>query len=105
MTHHHHNTPGGPANTPHQTPERDGDTTGASLGRTAREGAHRQTGDNTAPNPAHEVSDPHPSNEEQPYREARPGGANPPKTNIGPNPARHTGKAPPRPHNSGSGPE
>jgi hypothetical protein len=25
--------------------------------------------------------------------------------NIGPNPARHSGNPPPRPHNAGSGPE
>ena len=79
--------------------------------QTAREGAHRQTGDATAP-PETDVADPHPSNEEHPYRRfdrrstvgAR--GESPTvDTDIGPNPATHDGTPPPRPHNAGSGPE
>lgn len=77
----------------------------AEANRSAKEGAHRQTGDNTSPDPANEVTDPHPSDEEHPYREGHPGGANPPKTDIGPNPAVHNGTPPRRPHNAGSGPE
>jgi hypothetical protein len=38
------------------------------------------------------VEDPHPSNEEHYNRERRPGGANPPKKDLGPNPHIHTGK-------------
>ena len=70
----------------------------------------RPTGANTSPDPANEVQDPHPADEEHPYREKRPGGANPPSDvpigndDIGPNPAVHDGTAPPRPHNAGSGP-
>jgi hypothetical protein len=74
-------------------------------GHTAEEGAHRQTGENTSPDPANEVQDPHPSDEEHPYRERHPGGANPPRIDIGPNPAAHNGTPPRRPHNAGSGPE
>jgi hypothetical protein len=70
---------------------------------------HRQTGPGTSPDPTKDVQDPHPSDEEHPYREKRPGGANPPSDvtmgsdDIGPNPARHDGKARPRPQNSGGG--
>lgn len=46
-------------------------------------------------------SDPHPSNEEQYDKQARPGGARPAKKDIGPNDAVHDGKPqkrpPPRP--------
>jgi len=52
-------------------------------------------------------ADPHPSVEGNPYGAKRPGGANPPApgTDIGPNPSKHNGSAPPRPHNAGSGAE
>ncbi|HWA18132.1 MAG TPA: hypothetical protein VG757_03990 [Devosia sp.] len=72
--------------------------------------AHRRTGAGTAP-PGLDVADPHPPDEGHPEREFRPGGANPPSDvpigsdEIGPNPARHTGTPPPRPHNAGSGPK
>jgi hypothetical protein len=77
---------------------------GLPSGETAKEGAHRQTGVGTAPADL-DVSDPHPSDEEHPYRERHPGGANPPTTDIGPNPAAHDGEPARRPRNAGSGPE
>jgi hypothetical protein len=99
------NRPGAPANPPHAPRQSVGIAKGVPDGRTAHEGAHRQTGAGTSPDPANEVLDPHPSDEEHPYREKQPGGAAPPKTDLGPNPAIHDGKAPRRPHNAGSGPE
>lgn len=49
----------------------------------------------------HEVADPHPSNEEHYDRQKIPGGAHPPKDDLGPNDAIHDGKPqkrpPPRP--------
>ena len=105
------NRSGAPTNTPqHILDNGTGITEGTPSGDTAREGAHRQTGANTAP-PERDVTDPHPSDEEHPYREKEPGGANPPSdtprghVDNGPNPAVHTGTAPPRPHNAGSGPD
>lgn len=74
---------------------------GTPSGRTAREGAHRRTGDGTAPTEL-DVADPHPSDEEHPYRNKAGG---PIEGDIGPNPAVHDGTPPPRPHNKGSGPE
>ena len=68
---------------------------------TAGEAAHRQTGEGTAP-PEVDVADPHPSDEEHPYRNKAGG---PMEGDIGPNPAVHDGTPPPRPHNKGSGPE
>lgn len=53
---------------------------------------------------ATDVADPHPDNEEHWRQERHPGGAHPPKKDIGPNDAMHDGTAPPRPHNAGSGP-
>jgi hypothetical protein len=62
-------------------------------------------------NPAREEADPHPSNEEHPYDAPRPGGAKGApsgaakgRTDIGPNPAAHDGKAPPPPDNADKGP-
>ena len=86
-----------------------GITEGTPSGRTAREGAHRQTGAHTAPDPALEVEDPHPSDEGHPYRPPFPergesAEAARLRAEIGPNPAVHDGTAPPRPHNRGSGP-
>lgn len=50
---------------------------------------------------SNDVVDPHPSDEEHPYREARPGGARPPKgTTQKVNPHTHTGKPPRRPKNA-----
>ena len=87
-----------------------GITEGTPSGRTAREWAHRQTGAHTSPDPANEVADPHPSDEEHPYDKAAPGGDTMPRrdvrkvrADIGANPAAHDGSAPPRPHNRGSG--
>jgi hypothetical protein len=106
------NTPGAPANTPHAPGQNAHITEGVPDGRTAREGAHRQTGDNTSPDPANEVTDPHPSDEEHPYDATAPGGdSGPPnsaahgRADIGANPDAHSGAARPRPHNAGSGPE
>jgi len=62
----------------------------------------KPTGPNTAA-PDRDVADPHPANEENFESIEHPGGAHPPTKDIGPNPAVHGGKAPPRPHNSGSG--
>jgi hypothetical protein len=42
---------------------------------------------------SNDVSDPHPSNEEHYDRQKRPGGANPPKKDLGPNDAIHEGHA------------
>jgi len=47
-----------------------------------------------------DVADPHPSNEEHYDRVKHPGGANPPKKDLGPNPSIHNGKAPKRPRNA-----
>ena len=107
------NRPGAPANPDRQTPAPNAQVgAGRPPSRTAHEGAHRQTGANTSADPAKEVQDPHPSNEEHPYDAGAPGGDRAPSAdtaegrhNLGPNPAIHTGKAPPRPHNAGSGPE
>jgi hypothetical protein len=69
----------------------------------------RQTGRGTAPHNL-DVADPHPSDEEHPYKAPQGGDASPPpdtdigNDNIGPNPSRHDGSAPQRPHNRGSGP-
>lgn len=67
-------------------------------------GGAYQTGPGTAP-PERDVADPHPANEEPNSEVPHPGGANPPKNDIEPNDAIHTGTAPPRPHNAGSGPD
>ena len=106
------NRPGAPTNTPqHLFDNGTGITEGVPSGRTAREGAHRQTGAGTSPDPDNEAVDPHPADEEHPYREARPGGAGSHghllkgNEEIGANPARHDGNPPPRPHNRGSGPD
>jgi hypothetical protein len=115
------NRPGAPTNPPHTAREGTDISEGRpdSLprartdGHTAHEGAHRQTGDNTSPDPAESlppghdpgVTDPHPSDEEHPYRAKPPGGTNPPKADIGPNPAAHDGTPPPRPDNADNGPK
>ena len=106
------NRPGAPTNPPqHLFDNNTGITEGEPSGDTAQEGAHRQTGAGTSPDPADEIVDPHPSDEEHPYRAKYPGGANPPADTTrghvdnGPNPAIHDGTPPPRPHNRGSGPE
>ena len=46
-----------------------------------------------------DVADPHPSTEQHYDRIKGPGGANPPKKDLGPNPSIHNGTAPPRPKN------
>jgi hypothetical protein len=51
------------------------------------------TGGGTSPD--RDVSDPHPANEEKYDRQKRPGGARPPKKDLGPKDAIHNGKAPP----------
>lgn len=107
------NHPGAPANPDRQTPAQNAAVDeGRPTSRTAREGAHRQTGANTSPDTSNEVQDPHPSDEEHPYDAPAPGGDRGPPVDtakgghdLGPNPAIHTGKAPPRPHNASSGPE
>jgi hypothetical protein len=63
----------------------------------------RQTGVGTSA--TNDVADPHPSDEEHYDLVRHPGGANPPTKDIGPNPSKHQGAAPPRPRNAGSGPE
>jgi hypothetical protein len=75
---------------------------------------HRDTGPGTAP-PGLDVADPHPLDEGHPYRghdtDRRdvPGSPDPRREadgkDIGAYPEKHTGSAPPRPHNAGSGPE
>ncbi|MBJ3784004.1 hypothetical protein [Devosia sediminis] len=47
--------------------------------------------------------DPHPSNEEHTHEQARPGGARPPRNDIGPNDAVHDGKPQRRPANVENG--
>jgi hypothetical protein len=49
---------------------------------------------------ANDVADPHPSTEEHYDRIRRPGGANPPKKDLGPNPSIHNGKPEKRPRNA-----
>ena len=106
------NRPGAPTNPPQHlfaAPVRE---QGATV-PTSREGIALPTGENTSPDPAeglppgHDpgVADPHPSNEEHPYRGKDPDGANPPKPDIGPNPAAHDGTPPPRPDNAAHGPK
>jgi len=56
------------------------------------------TGENTAP-PHRDVADPHPATEEHYDRQQRPGGANPPRDDIGPNSGRHDGGPRPKPRN------
>ena len=56
------------------------------------------TGEGTSK--TNDVADPHPANEEKYDRIRHPGGANPPKNDLGPNPAIHDGTAPPRPDNA-----
>lgn len=56
------------------------------------------TGPDTSP--TRDVADPHPSTEEHYDQQRRPGGANPPSDDIGPNPARHDGKPRPKPRNA-----
>jgi hypothetical protein len=55
------------------------------------------TGSNTSK--THDVADPHPATEQHYDRQERPGGANPPRKDIGPNSGKHDGKAPPKPRN------
>ena len=58
----------------------------------------RQTGVGTSPN---DVADPHPSNEEHPYRAPHPGGTRPPKgTTQRVNDATHDGTPQRRPDNA-----
>lgn len=52
------------------------------------------TGSKTGP---HDVADPHPSNEEHYDRQEHPGGATPPKRDLGPNNAIHDGTPGKRP--------
>jgi hypothetical protein len=95
---------GAAVNTPqHLVGEQPAITEGRPDGKTGEEGKTRQTGVGTA-DPSVDVADPHPANEEHPYRARRPGGAHPPAKDLGPNPAIHDGTAPKRPHNEGSGP-
>ena len=56
------------------------------------------TGPGTAP-PKRDVADPHPANEDHYDRQEKPGGANPPRDDIGPNSGKHDGKAKPPPRN------
>lgn len=44
--------------------------------------------------------DPHPANEEKYDRQRHPGGANPPRNDLGPNNAIHDGTPKPRPDNA-----
>jgi hypothetical protein len=55
------------------------------------------TGPGTASH--NDVADPHPANEEGYDRKPRPGGAAPPRDDIGPNSGRRDGTAPPKPAN------
>lgn len=57
------------------------------------------TGSGTAP-PERDVADPHPATEEHYDRQKSPGGARPPRTDIGPNTGKHDGSAPPKPRNA-----
>jgi hypothetical protein len=59
----------------------------------------RQTGVGTA-GALTDVTDPHPSDEGDPYDARRPGGAKPPKRDIGPNSATHEGIPRRRPDNA-----
>jgi len=56
------------------------------------------TGEDTSA--THDVSDPHPANEERYDRQKRPGGAPRPAKDFGPNDAIHDGKPRPRPRNA-----
>ena len=100
-----HNRPGAPVNTPQHLVGEEPDLTGASSANAPAEKPRQQGGAGSAASAEQDAADPHPSDEGNPYDAAHPGGANPPAKDIGPNPARHDGSAPPRPHNAGSGPE
>ena len=97
------NHPGGLTNTPQHLVGQEPEVT---EGRPMPgDSHHRQTGASTAPKGV-DVADPHPSNEEHPYRGKHRDAAHPPEAkDYGANPARHDGTAPPRPHNVGSGAE
>ena len=56
------------------------------------------TGSGTSP--TRDVSDPHPANEERYDRQQHPGGAHPPKRDLGPNDAIHDGRPARRPNNA-----
>lgn len=82
----------------HDRPDRTPLPAGGDIRRT--EWKHKPTGGGTAP-PSRDVADPHPSDEENPYRERHPGGAHPPdeSRDIGPNSYAHDGDPPKRPDN------
>lgn len=102
MTNVRHNKPGAPTNTPQHLPD-DQDrplnpSSGQGAGNAASLGPHEGA-------QGLDPADPHPAEEGHPYDARHPGGANPPTKDIGPNPSVHSGTAPPRPHNAGSGPK
>jgi hypothetical protein len=87
------NRQGAPANPPQHSADDYGATGGP---KPSRDGLSTGVGTSDA-----DVSDPHPSDEEHPYRERRPGGTNPLEgTTQRVNSHTHTGKAPPRPKNA-----
>lgn len=84
------NRPGAPANPPQHILTEEELPLGGDIDRT--QWKHKQTS-----------ADPHPSDEESPYRARHPGGANPPieSRDIGPNDAAHPNSMPPpRPRNA-----
>ena len=93
------NRPGAPANPPQHILDERLLPPGGDIDRT--EWKHKQTGEGTAPL-ERDVADPHPSDEEHPYRERHPGGAHPRNEDrdIGPNSAAHDGTPKPRPRNA-----
>src|SRR5437868_12460737 len=99
------NVPGGTTNTPqHLVGEGPDIRKDAAAVPRGHERKTQQTGQGTV-DPSIDVADPHPADEGNPYREHRPGGANPPTRDLGPNPAIHSGEAARRSSNKRSLPD
>ena len=96
------NRPGSPVNTPQHLVGDEGNPPNPSAGQAA--GTAPPPGPHRGPQGL-DTSDPHPPEEGNPYEARRPSGTKPPKNDLGPSPAVHNGKAPPRPQNAGSGAE
>lgn len=94
------NHPGAPVNTPQHLVGDEGMRPNPIPGK--RAGTAPRGGPQRGPQGL-DAADPHPPEEGNPYEARHPGGTNPPKNDLGPNPAVHDGKAPRRPHNAGSG--
>ena len=95
-----HNSPDGPRNTPQHIFDQQRLPQGGDV--EPPRWKHRQTGRGTSPD--RDVADPHPSDEEHPYRADAPGRAGRPSESrqVGPNSRIHDGRPQPRPKNAES---